>query len=64
MINPSNWHSDYIKLCKNRPIESLRYVIDDCRAAIKAFPDNVKSGQYQDEIHYCFTELKRREINN
>jgi hypothetical protein len=56
-----NWHSDYIKLCKTRSIESLRYVIDDCRAAIQALPDNIKSGQYQDEINYCLMELKRRE---
>jgi hypothetical protein len=56
-----NWHSAYIKLCKTRSIESLRYVIDDCRAAIQALPDNIKSGQYQDEINYCLMELKRRE---
>jgi len=56
-----NWHSDYIKLCKKRSIDSLRYVIDDCRAAIQAMPDNPKCGQYQDEIAYCFMELKRRE---
>ncbi|WP_347852180.1 hypothetical protein [Planktomarina sp.] len=57
----SNWHSDYIRDCKKRSTHSLRYVIEDCRQALAAMPDNPKAGQYQDEILYCFSELKRRE---
>jgi|TARA_X000001316_G_scaffold3374_1_gene661 hypothetical protein len=57
----SNWHSDYIRNCKKRSVDSLRYVIEDCRQAMIAMPDNPKAGQYQDEIIYCFAELKRRE---
>lgn len=60
MNNPSNWHSDYMKLCKKRDNAELRYVIEDCRAAIEAKPENPKCGQYMDEIHYCAMELKRR----
>ena len=60
IIANGEWHSEYKKKKKNRSIESLNYVISDCRKAIKAMPDNPKSGQYSDEIHYCHMELRRR----
>ena len=58
----SNWHSDYIRDCKKRSTHSLRYVIEDCRQALAAMPDNPKAGQYQDEILYCFSELSAESI--
>jgi hypothetical protein len=54
-------HSQYIKDCKKMSSESLRYVIQDCKNAIEAMPDNPKAGHYADEICYCGMELKRRE---
>ena len=54
------WHSEYQKLCRNRDLESLQYIIDDCRAAMLAMPDNPKCSQYADEAHYCAMEISRR----
>ena len=55
-----NWHSYYIKSCKVKSTDSLLYIMQDCRNAIAAYPENPKCGQYQDEIHYCAMELRRR----
>jgi hypothetical protein len=54
-------HAEYQQKCKLMTNEQLRFTIYDARAAIKAMPDNPKAGYYQDEIHYCAMELKRRE---
>jgi hypothetical protein len=54
------WHSEYQKLCKKRDIESLRYVLWDCRVAMTANPQNPKCGQYADEAHYCAMEITKR----
>ncbi len=54
------WHSAYMVMVKNMSTDSLRYVIHDCRSAIKAMPENPKCEQYMDEIHYCATELRIR----
>ena len=40
--------------------KSLRYVINDCKAAIKSMPEGVKAGYYADEIHVCVGEINRR----
>ena len=56
----NNWHSDYIESCKKRSDDSLRYIMQDCRNAIEAMPENPKCSQYMDEIHYCAMELRRR----
>jgi len=53
-------HSEYIKKTKKMSEHSLRYVIQDCQAAIKAYPENPKCGYYMDEIHYCAMELRTR----
>jgi hypothetical protein len=55
------WHSAYQAVCKRRDNESLRYVIKDCRDAIRANPENPKCEQYWDEIHYCGMELHKRQ---
>ena len=54
------WHSAYMVMVKNMSTDSLRYVIHDCRSAIKAMPENPKCEQYMDEIHYCAMELRIR----
>ena len=64
MTNQMN-HSAYMKKVKTLSIESLNYIIKDCKEAIAAMPDNPKNGNYMDEIHYCCMELvarKKRQI--
>ena len=56
-------HTAYQKQCKTMSIESLWYVMDDCREAIKINPTGDNVGYYQDEIHYCAMELMRRKKN-
>lgn len=53
-------HSEYMKKVKRLSIEELKFIIMDCREAIKCLPDNPKNGYYMDEIHYCNMELIRR----
>ena len=61
------WHREYVAKVKPMPTDSLRYVIEDCRDAIEAMPENPKCQQYwkwmqyMDEIHYCATELRLRD---
>ena len=55
------WHSEYMAKVKTMSTDSLRYVIEDCRDAIEAMPENPKCQQYMDEIHYCATELRIRD---
>ena len=40
---------------------ALRFVIEDCREAIKANPENKKNGYYMDTIHVAGGILARRE---
>lgn len=56
-------HNEYQKKVKGKSEAELLYTIKDCREAIEANPDNVKCGDYADEISYCSMELKRRRIN-
>ena len=53
-------HSDYMRKVKTLSVESLNYIIKDCKEAIAALPDNPKNGYYMDEIHYCYMELVAR----
>ncbi len=53
-------HAEYQKRVKKMDDSALRHVIQDCKDAIKAYPDNPNCGYYQDEIHYCSMELARR----
>ncbi len=55
------WHTEYMARVKTLPIESLRYIIEDCRQAMAALPDGDKWGQYADEVHYCHAEIKNRQ---
>ena len=56
------WHSEYQATCKKRDLESLRYVLWDCRAAMAANPDNPKCEQYADEVSYCGMEIHQRRV--
>ena len=53
-------HSEYQKECKGKSETQLRYIIQDCKNAIAAYPENPNAGYYADEIHYCAMELARR----
>ena len=53
-------HVGYPKRLKAKTIPQLRYIINDAREAIAANPYGRKSGYYADEIHYCLSELRRR----
>ena len=55
------WHKNYIANTKTMPKQSLRFVIADCKEALKANPETPKAQQYQDEILYCIKELRSRE---
>ena len=57
------WHTQTMERYRDLDIESLKYIMFDCRQALNAMPDNPKAGQYMDEIHYCLMELARRRIN-
>lgn len=53
-------HSEYMKKVKSLDVDSLNYIINDCREAIAAMPNNPNNGYYMDEIHYCGMELHKR----
>ena len=53
-------HNEYPKSLKGKDDSSLRFIINDCRQAIAAMPNNPNNGYYQDEIHYCAMELAKR----
>ena len=53
-------HAQYQKNLKKKPIESLRFIIEDCKESLRAMPDNPKAGVYMDEINYCMMEISRR----
>jgi hypothetical protein len=53
-------HTAYMKKVKSLSTESLKFIIQDCKEAITALPDNPKNGYYMDEIHYCAMELIAR----
>lgn len=55
-------HVRYPKSLRDKPVESLRFIIRDCREAIAANPEGDKAGYYADEIHYAAAELRRRGI--
>lgn len=58
-----NWHTNYMNKVKNLSIESLRFIIKDCKESMEALPNNPKNGIYQDEIHYCAMEISKRTQN-
>lgn len=55
-------HAEYQKKCRTKTEAELRYIIKDAGEAIEANPTGHKAGDYQDEIHYCAAEIRRRNI--
>jgi hypothetical protein len=55
-------HTAYPKSLRAKPVESLHYIIQDCKAALKAYPEGRNAGYYSDEINYCVNELHRRKV--
>lgn len=53
-------HSSYPAQLRHKSDSSLRFIIEDCRAALEANPSTPKAGYYADEINYCANELNRR----
>ena len=53
-------HTNYPKQLRTKSIDTLFFIINDCREAIEAMPDNPKNSFYADEICYCGMEIKRR----
>lgn len=61
-LDSENWHTKTMAKFKDTSNASLKYIIKDASAAIKAMPDGKKAGQYADEIHYASMELKKRGV--
>ena len=59
-MDNQNWHTTEQNKCSKATDSSLRFIIQDCRDALSANPDNPKAGQYMDTVHYCYAELKKR----
>lgn len=57
-------HTNYPKSLKTISIESLRYIANDCKAAIAAYPDGHKAGYYADELNYIANEINQRGRTN
>ena len=57
-------HKDYLAKVKKLDKVVLEYIIKDATAARNAMPEGYKAGYYEDEIHYCNAELKRRRDTN
>ena len=69
-------HIEYPKRIRNLSSDQLRFIIQDCREALRliSWPSHctdvaaeavmqncIKSGYYADEINYCAMELNRRQ---
>lgn len=55
-------HTEYQNNCKDMDLESLKYVAKDADAAARTGRDfNPNVGYYEDEVHYCLAEIRRRE---
>jgi hypothetical protein len=53
-------HAKYQESLKLKTNDSLRYIMADAYAAMRAMPNGPKAGHYADEINYCGMELNRR----
>jgi len=53
-------HAEYQASLKGKTVVQLRFIIADCREALKGWPNHPNAGYYLDEISYCGMELKRR----
>jgi hypothetical protein len=62
MIKKMN-HADYMGKTRSLSIDSLRFIMRDCKAAMIAMPNGINDGYYADEINYCAMELHRRALS-
>ena len=53
-------HTEYPKLLEAKTKAQIDFILRDAHAAIKAMPEGVNVGYYQDEINYACSELFRR----
>lgn len=53
-------HGEYQKRLKKKTESELRFIVKDAGEALRAMPEGVNAGYYQDEIHYAHMELQRR----
>jgi len=53
-------HAEYPASLKAKSSDSLRFIIADCREALKGWPNHPNAGYYLDEISYCGMELVKR----
>jgi len=60
-LGAENWHTRTMAQHRDKSNDALKYTINDAKAAIAANPDNPKSGQYMDEVHYANMELANRQ---
>ena len=54
------WHSETIERLQYVSTDTLCYMIQDCKRAMAAMPENPKCGEYADTIHYAGMALKQR----
>ena len=54
------WHSETIERLLYVSSDTLCYMIQDCKRAMVAMPENPKCGEYADTIHYAGMALKQR----
>ena len=53
-------HIAYPESLKSKSWAELNFIVQDCRRAMEALPDNPKNGHYADEIAYVASEKARR----
>lgn len=54
----------YTKRMHRNSNDTLRYIVQDCKAAIEALPTNPNCAYYQQEIDACESVLKKRDAEN
>ena len=53
-------HNEYPKSLRDKSWAELNFIVQDCRRAMEALPDNPKLDHYADEIAYVASEKARR----
>ena len=53
-------HIAYPESLKSKSWAELNFIVQDCRRAMEALPDNPKLDHYADEIAYVASEKARR----
>ena len=53
-------HNEYPKSLRDKSWAELNFIVQDCRKAMEALPENPKCSHYADEIAYVASEKARR----